>query len=146
MNKQQFEVTFPNFSRSTFRRIDDHFELTGLYVRVVPLEEDGLPDERDVWICNARRGCRADSMTKGLGTGKRNNLVALATAGVEVVTLDGEAYFQTTDLALVRGWLEKNRVRLGIKKRVVGGKGNPEALLRHRNAVSTNLGTAVEGF
>lgn len=143
MNKQHFEITFPNFAKSSFRKIDGEYELTGLYVRVVPLEEVGLPDEWDVWICNARRTCGVESMSYGLGTRKRNNLVALAPPGVKVAELDGEAYFQTTDLALVRGWLEKNRVRLGIKKRVVGGKGNPEVLLRHRNALSTNTGPSA---
>jgi len=55
--------------------------ITGKFCRITP---EG--DKWDVWLCNPK------NMVKGLGTGKRNNIVTAMGEDLKWLILDGEAW------------------------------------------------------
>jgi hypothetical protein len=122
MTKAELKVIFPNFSpKRAFKRFGEGeevpYEVTGRWVRVARLDDDPW----DVMLCNV-----AD-MATGMGMKRLNCLIALVPDCVRVHRLNGEAYWQSDDTALVRGWLEAHRVALGIAKRVELSEGAREA-------------------
>lgn len=113
MTKQELIVLFPAFSpKRAIRKLDEGeevpFEVVGKWVRVARMSDGTW----DAFLCNVK------DMAKGMGTKRLNLLLATLPNGTKPKVVDGEAWWQCHDVAVVRGWLELHRVSLGIAKRV----------------------------
>jgi hypothetical protein len=100
VTKHDLMALFPAFSpKRAFRDGDDGWELVGKYVNVA-----WVTNTWDVYI-------RAS-------TARTNLLAASVPKGIAVKQVDeGEAWWQTKDVELLKAWLEAQRVRLGLRKR-----------------------------
>lgn len=111
--KQQiFDQFNEKISKTCITWDDCEWGVTGHYCRITPAEGHSgkpIPDQWDLWLCNSK------DMTKGLGTGKRNNLIEALGEELDWNRLDGEAFvIVPTDLIL------SNLPRLGIRtKRIL---------------------------
>lgn len=127
MTKAELCELFPAFSpKRSIRKLNDGeetgYEVVGKWVRV-----EKVGDGWDVFLCNVR------DMAKGISTKRLNLLVAKVPMGIQVHVLDGEAWWSTTSVNMVRAWLEANRVALGVAKRRpavqnlrIGARNRPE--------------------
>ena len=111
MNKAELHMIFDKFARTAIKSNDDGYYLHGNNVGV-----QLIGDIWDVYISNQKEYVKGNR-TAYLGTGKINNICATLPENINVRKLDGEAYFQTSDLTWLKGWLDTNRTALGIKKR-----------------------------
>ncbi len=112
MTKSELEQIFDKFARTAIKEDDGEWYLYGHNVNVAPMGAYW-----DVYLCNQKEISQGD-MTAYLGTGKLNNLYATVPESIPIHKINGEGWFQTGDLELLKSWLLENRKALGIKKRV----------------------------
>ena len=110
-SQAELRSIFNKFAKTAIKKNDDGYYLYGNNVNV-----QAIGDIWDVYLCNMKEYAQ-DNRTANLGTGKLNNIYATLPENIKVRKLDGEGYFQTSDLTWLKGWLEGNRQALGIKKR-----------------------------
>ena len=111
MKKTELQAIFDKFAKTSIKNGDDGYFLYGNSVNV-----QAIDDIWDVYLCNMKEylhGSRAGR----LGTGKLNNIYATLPEDINIHKLDGEGYFQTSDIEWLKEWLDTNRKKLGIKKR-----------------------------
>ncbi len=129
MTKSELEQIFDQFAKTAIKEDDDGWYLFGMNASV-----SWVDNTWDVNICN-QAAYSLGRYTARLGTGKINNICATLPESITVTRLDGESYFQTTDLEWLKSWLFENRLALRIKKRV---SFNPNS----SNLAKNNAGTA----
>ena len=102
-----YEFFNQKISKTAFVLDNDEYMLVGKFCKIA-VYENGLID---IWICNTK------DLTKGLGTGKVNNIIAGLNlpVGTPVTVLNGEAYTKVRDFNIV---VTAARV-LGIRKKRV---------------------------
>ena len=109
--QSELKRIFDQFSKTSIKKSDDGYYLYGHNVNV-----QAIGDVWDVYLCNMKEFAQGNC-TAYLGTKKLNNIYTTLPENINVHRLDCEGYFQTRDLAWLKGWLEGNRLALGIKKR-----------------------------
>ena len=110
-SQAELRSIFNKFAKTAIKKDDDGYYLYGNSVNVTFFD-----DIWDVYLCNMKEYAQGNR-TAYLGTGKINNICATLPENIKVHRLDGEAYFQTSDLTWLKSWLDTNRQALGIKKR-----------------------------
>ena len=131
LSKKHLVTLFPGFSpKRAFAKSVDGWEVVGKHVNVAFLDDDEV---WDVFIFGAQR--------------KVNSLASrFPKDGVEFQNVvDGEAWWQSYDLGLVRGWLESNRIRLGIRAKITV---SPEKLKKLRDIgfkIDSRVGPCTRG-
>jgi len=111
MNLTEYRSIFSEFSKTQVREVDSEINLTGQNVLVANI--DGI---WDVWVCSAKKFVNGDRAAT-LGTRKQNNIAQTLPESTKVNRLDGEFWFQTSNLPWLKKWLFENRKALGLHKR-----------------------------
>jgi len=111
MNKQEMIEIFPSMAKSAVRMNQDGPYLHGHFVEI-----SWVDNTWDIYVRDMK------NIGNMLGTGKINNILATVPPSIKPTQANGEAWWQTPDIDLLKEWLDNNRVALGISKRVARDK------------------------
>jgi hypothetical protein len=123
MNKSEYIELFDKFAKTSIKIGTDCPYLYGHNVDVTLIDSTW-----DVIIQNNKEYTKGN-LTAYLGTGKLNNIYATLPENIRIHKLDGEGWFQTTDIGWLKSWLLDNRKALGIAKRVERDKSTYTGLM-----------------
>ena len=115
MNMQEMQSVFDVFSRKMVVAGHPSAKIIGQIVDI-EIIEDSEPPVWDIWICPAKL-FRDGVLTASLTERKLNNLLKTLPSHINIHKLNGEAWFQTTDVHWLKTWLYENRQSLGLHKR-----------------------------
>jgi len=114
--RTEFESLFGMFSRTSVKKDDDGYFLSGRWIDLRFIDNTW-----DIYLRNQKEALNGNLAAK-IGTKKLNNLMNSPHQSFNWNKLDGEAWSQTTDTPSLINWLTAQRLPLGLHKRKAAPK------------------------
>ncbi len=114
--RAEFEELFSMFSRTSVKKDDDGFFLSGRWIDLRLI--DGT---WDIYLRNQKEALNGN-LTAKIGTKRLNTLINSPLQSFNWNKLDGEAWSQTPDTKTLLKWLTAQRLPLGLHKRRLAPK------------------------